>query len=369
MTKPSSVRPRALAIVILGTVLTGLASLALFACSSPYPRIEFTSVPPSDKGGPDVMDVIAGRVTGAKPGQQIVVYAHEGVWWAEPRLGRAFTSIQPDSTWKTPTHLGTEYAVALVESGFQPAPTSETLPKVGGNVVAVAVVPGGNSSSPLHRFIQFSGYDWIVRMAPSDRGGMNEYDPSNAWTDAKGAMHLRIAGTPGHWTCTQVILTRSLGYGTYRLVVSDFPDLDPAAVFAMYTLSDVGAASVDRIPREWDVEISRWGHPSGNNARYAVPPAYLGQNTSWFTAPTGRLTFEARWEPGKVTLKTFSAAKGATGAKGEGSQLLASEHVFTSGVPLPGDEKFRINLYDFQRGPERLKQGAEVVIERFEYLP
>ena len=363
MARPLSVGPSALAVVTLNSVLVCLASLALAACSSPRPRIEFTNVPPSDKGGPDVMDVIAGRVTGAKPGQQIVVFAHEDVWWAEPRLRRIFTAIQPDSTWKTPTHLGTEYAAALVESGFQPAPTSETLPKEGGNVVTVAVVPGGSSSRSLHRIIRFSGYDWTVRMAPSDRGGMNEYDPSNAWTDATGALHLRIAGTAGNWTCAQVILTRSLGYGTYGLVVRDLPDLDPAAVFAMYTLSDVGAASLDRNPREWDIEISRWGHPSGNNARYAVQPAYLGQNTFWFTAPPGRLTHQVRWEPGKVSLTTVRAAKG------EGSQPLVAEHAFASGAPLPGDEKFRINLYDFQRGPILLKQGAEVVIERFEYLP
>src|SRR5215469_4329466 len=67
-------------------LLWGAGSLLLSACSASHPTIEFTRVPPADKGGPDVMDVIEGRVRGAKPGQQIVVFAHGEVWWAEPRL-------------------------------------------------------------------------------------------------------------------------------------------------------------------------------------------------------------------------------------------------------------------------------------------
>jgi hypothetical protein len=336
-----------------------LSSLLLGACSSSHPAIEFTRIPPADKGGPDTMDVISGRVTNAKSGQKIVIFEHSEVWWAEPRLGRLFTEIQSDGTWKTPTHLGTEYAAALVDDGYQPAFISQTLPPEGGQIAAITVVPGTNSSAELHRTIQFSGYDWTVRAAPSDRGGNNMYDPSNAWTDGTGAMHLRIAGTPGRWTGAQVILTRSLGYGTYRLVVRDHQDFDPATVFAMYTLSDIGAASSDRNPREWDIEMSRWGDPKSRNARYIVQPSYVGQNTYWFEAPTGTMTYEVHWAPGRVELTT-SRANGSP---------FAAHHAFTSDVPLPGDEKFRINLYDFQRGPQLLKQAAEVVIERFEYLP
>src|ERR1700720_4531690 len=125
--------------------LWGAAGVLLNACSSSHPTIEFTRVPPADKGGPDVMDIIEGRVKGAKPGQQIVVFARSEVWWAEPRLGGVLTPIQADSTWKTPTHLGTEYAAALVEPGYQPPFTADALPKEGGKVVAVAVVTGGSA--------------------------------------------------------------------------------------------------------------------------------------------------------------------------------------------------------------------------------
>src|SRR5262245_22088208 len=117
-------------------VLPGAFAFLLVSCSSSDPRIEFTKVPPADKGGPDVMGVIAGRVAGAKPGQQIAVFSHSEVWWAEPRLARVLTEIRPDSTWETPTHLGTQYAAALVETEFKPPVTSETLPVQGKDVAA-----------------------------------------------------------------------------------------------------------------------------------------------------------------------------------------------------------------------------------------
>jgi hypothetical protein len=219
------------------------------------------------------------------------------------------------------------------------------------------------SSRALHQTLQFGGYEWTVRAAPGARGGNNEYDPANAWTDFGGALHLRLTGGPGKWTCAQVILSRSLGYGTYRLVTRDVSGLDPAAVFAMYTLSDAGAAAVDRNPREWDIEFSRWGDPSGKAARYVLQPAYVGQNTVWFVAPPGVLTHQVRWETGRVRISTIRSSGTVA------DQTVAADHIFTSGIPVPGDEKFRINLYDFQRGPQLLQKGAEIVVERFEYLP
>jgi hypothetical protein len=46
-----------------------------------------------------------------------------------------------------------------------------------------------------------------------------------------------------------------------------------------------------------------------------------------------------------------------------------SEHVFTSGVPSPGIETVRMNVYVFGGAKEPLQNGVEVVIEKFEYLP
>ena len=60
--------------------------------------------------------------------------------------------------------------------------------------------------------LHFSGYDWKVRTIASDRGGLNNlYGGDNAWTDASGALHLRITKKEGRWSCAEVVLSRSLG--------------------------------------------------------------------------------------------------------------------------------------------------------------
>jgi hypothetical protein len=48
---------------------------------------------------------------------------------------------------------------------------------------------------------------------------------------------------------------------------------------------------------------------------------------------------------------------------------MIAEHTFTSGIPTPGIESARINLYSFARGKQRQKNPAEVVVEKFTYFP
>ena len=107
---------------------------------------------------PEQMDHIEGRVRGAAPGQQIVLYAKNGLWWVRPFKSRPFTPIQSDRTWK-------------------------------------------------------SG------------GEMNDYDSANSWVDSRGYLHLRMGMQGGRWSCAEVNLTRSLGYGTYKFVVQDSANL------------------------------------------------------------------------------------------------------------------------------------------------
>jgi hypothetical protein len=326
--------------------------------ASDRPSIEFTRIPQADNGGREKHDIIEGRVTGARAGQQIVLYAKSGVWWVQPLVVQPFTKIQANSKFSNATHLGTQYAALLVNPGYQPPATLKALPSTDGAVAAVAVVNG--AESPPSSTIRFSGYEWRVRDAPSSRGGGNNYDPSNAWTDARGALHLRIASTSGNWTCAEVSLTRSLGYGTYSFRVQDTSRLDPAAVFGMFTWDYSG---VNQNYREMDIEVSRFGDPAAKNAQYVVQPNYLPTNVERFTLPAGPVTHSFHWEPGRVSFRTMRGLKA-----GSGSPLIA-EHVFISGIPSHGIESVRMNLYVFHNAKIPIKNGAEVVIERFEYLP
>ena len=325
------------------------------------PSIEFIRVPPVSEGGPDTAGTIEGRVIGTRSGQQIVLFARSGQWWVQPFANQPFTKIQADSKWSSSTHLGTEYAALLVEPGYRPSATMDSLPTVGGAVVAIASVKGGPAPAEVVKTVRFSGYEWRVRTAASNRGGgITHYDPENVWTDERGALHLRIANNAGRWTCAEVSLTRSLGYGMYRFVVRDSSQLEPAVVLSMFTWDDSGQ---DSTHREFGVEIARWGDPHSKNAQYAVQPYYVPTNVTRFMVPAGIVTHSFQWAPGTVSFRT---ARG--GDEKKNSSVLA-EHVFTSGVPAAGGELIHLNLYVFGGAGTPLRKQTEVVFEKFEYLP
>jgi len=114
------------------------------------PAIKFTGVPAVSRsdavGDAAKLSTIKGRVIGARPGQQIVVYAHaindygQWTWFVQPFVREPLTKIESDSRWRTSTHPGAEYAALLVEPGFQPPWITPSLPTQG--VAAVAITQG-----------------------------------------------------------------------------------------------------------------------------------------------------------------------------------------------------------------------------------
>jgi hypothetical protein len=330
---------------------------------APAPSIEFSTVPAASGGGSEKLALIAGRATGARPGEQIVLFAKSstGVWWVQPLSVQPFTTIESDSTWKSTIHLGIEYAALLVRAGYQPPATTEVLPKPGGDVVAVATTKGtGVFVPPSPKLLTFSGYEWEVRQVQSDRGGANDYDPENAWTDGEGLLHLALRHREGRWTSAEVVLTHTLGYGTYAFVVRDTSRLDPAAAIGMYTWDDQGA---DQNHRELDVEISQWGDSSIPNAQFVVQPYYVPANVARFASPSGRVTHSFRWEPGRALFRSVR------GSGPSAREAAIAQHEFTSGVPVPGDERVRISLYYFRYAPSPPENEVEVILEKFQYFP
>jgi len=346
------------AVVVFLCVLLGACRPS---ASGIEPSIEFSRVPKADEGGSESRAVIDGRVTGARPGERIVLFARSGagVWWVQPFANQPFTAIEAESLWENSTHLGTEYAALLVSPDYHPPETTPNLPARGGEVLAVATAKGEASLRPVSRTLHFSGYEWEIRGLPSNRGGtVNTYDPANAWTDENGALHLRIAQGLGQWTCAEVNLTRSLGYGSYLFDVRDVSRLEPAAVLGMFTWDD---SSADPEHRELDMELSRWGDPASKNAQYVVQPYYVPANVVRFTTPPGPLTYSFQWQPGRVSFRTVRKSA-------RGVEAPVSESTFASGVPMPGGESVHMNLYVYGKG-KPLSKESEVVIEKFEYLP
>lgn len=344
------------------TVFLGIAGCHRGSTPEVEAKISFTQVPQATSGDQNQQDVIEGTISGTRPEQRLVVYSKTGgLWWLQPLLTSPFTAILPGGVWRNEAHLGTDYAVILVEPSYHPEAVLDHLPHVGRGVASVAFTPGQEKSSS--HFIDFSGFTWRVRFRPSDRGGtVNPYVPENVHTDAAGALHMTIVNRDGVWTCSEVNLTRSLGYGTYSFVVEDISKLDISAMFGIFTWD----YSTDRENhREFDIDISRWGQPERKNAEFVVQPALLPVNSSRFEAPAGKLKHTVVWEPGRITMTTFRMA-GTT----EGS--VVSRHVFTTEVPTPGSESLRLTLYAYQdpnhKAP-RLQHSVEVIVDGFEFLP
>ncbi len=106
------------------------------------PGIEISKVPLLDEGGTGKIGVIEGRVTGARPGQRIVLFARSGAWYVQPFTDQPFTEIRPDSTWRNSTHLGTEYAALLVEPDYLPPSRTDLLPARSAAIAALATAKG-----------------------------------------------------------------------------------------------------------------------------------------------------------------------------------------------------------------------------------
>jgi hypothetical protein len=334
------------------------------SCRSPTiaPSIEFTTVPQAAVGGPGILAPVAGRVQGAQPGQRIVLFTKSDQgWWVQPFRSRPFTDIGADATWQSAIHLGQEYAALLVDAEYRPPASAEALPDLGGGIVAVARVNGaGTFVPPAPKTITFSGYDWLVRQTQNDRHGMNDYDGRNVWVDSEGHLHLLLTERDGRWTSADVRLTRSLGYGTYSFDVRDASDLDPSAVFSMYTFDPLGS---DQNFRELTVDISRWGDPANMNGQFVVQPETVPANVYRFAIPAGLVTHSFRWEPGRVSFQTVR-----TNGTPRGGSVVA-ERLFTARVPTAGAERPQLTLLYDRSAARPPSKTVEVVVEKFTFLP
>jgi hypothetical protein len=344
-----------------GLAAFGLVAFLLSGCSSPPPSIQFTEIPEAGPGGESRTVKIAGHTIGSTTGQKIVLFAHDGTWYVQPFASRPFTEIQPDHSWWSLTHIGSEYAALLVTQDYVPPRVADELPARGGKVIAVATVKGTQSALSQRMTpgkMNFSGFDWEVYRAPKDTFGiLYPNSASNVWTDQDGWLHLRLTKEPAGWTGAEINLTRSLGYGTYSFVVHELPELEPATILSMLTWDPLDAGQYHR---SFDILLGQFGDPAIKNAQYSILPFNVPGNAYRFTLPRSAFTHSIRWERGSLSFETREAG---------GRVSVGAEHVFTSGVPTPGGERIHINLFAYGNSKVPQKNGTEVIIERFVYLP
>lgn len=154
---------------------------ALSACRSQpaasTPTIVFSQVPVVKSDAPEPTRITAGRVTGARAGQRIVLYVrNDGRWQVQPYSGEPFTKMEADGRWAGSTQLGSDYAALLVEPGYSPPELTESLPAVGPGVAALAIVDDRGTAAvfPAPKTINFSGYEWALSSGPIFRAGIEK---------------------------------------------------------------------------------------------------------------------------------------------------------------------------------------------------
>ena len=87
------------------------------------------------------LTVIEGRVTGARPGQQIVLFARSGAWYVQPFTDQPFTKFNRIRPGETQPILERSMPLCWFGHGIVRRP-GWMLPNKGGEVIAVAVAPG-----------------------------------------------------------------------------------------------------------------------------------------------------------------------------------------------------------------------------------
>ena len=140
-------------------------------------------------------------------------------------------------------------------------------------IMLTAITASAAVASPLKpeaRTIRFSGQNWQVIHSEELRGpGHNVFDARNVYLDDQDRLVMETAFRDGRWTSAHVFLSRSLGYGTYKLVLAPQPKpLDVLSVFGFFTWDD----NPDFANREIDIELARWGHATAHNLNYTVQP-------------------------------------------------------------------------------------------------
>ena len=219
------------------------------------------------------------------------------------------------------------------------------------------------------RAIEFSGYTWFVKSSSEPAGpGPNQFsaDDPSVRVDQRGRLHLRIRKEGGVWTCAEVVLQPSLGYGTYRFYL-DRPvhKLDPNAVLGLFTWNGDAPAFANR---EIDIEFSRWS--DGNdptNAQYVVQPYDIPGNLIRFTEPprASRSIHSFRWTPGQLSFES----RRRNGSLTPLPEVQIAQWTTTQLIPQPGGEQVRMNLWLFRGAAPQRNHSVEVVVRRFEFVP
>ncbi len=323
---------------------------------------------------------LTGEITGIIPSDhRLATFIRvEDVWWNKPSYAAPSVAIRPDGTWSCDITTGGNDAYADRAAVF--LIPSDTKVPICNPCYALPDIPGSlafreKEIGPAVRRLSFSGYEWTVKRRDFEAGpGGNYFSDSEENVNLKGEeLHLAITKRDNRWFCAEVILTESLGYGTYIFHTDSRIDrLDPNTVFGLFTWD----TEADRAYfRELDIEFARWGDDSqSTNAQFAVQPCSAcpgcGDRCTRFTTALtdadSRMTHYLVWRPETAEFRSYK------GTHTTAPPLDDMVHVWLfNGAPFPqpGRETVRMNLWLHEGEPPATGIGDSVVISRFQWIP
>ena len=218
------------------------------------------------------------------------------------------------------------------------------------------------ASAAEARQLTFSGRTWDVKTSSGGLVGPGPNiftDASSAiYVDASGALHLTITRKQGKWLSTEIVGLQSLGYGTYRFdIAPGATKIADNAVFGMFTYDLLPAENY----REVDIELSKWGDGRINNLQCSVQPADAPDLYKQMAVAENLKgwTMEFSWSPGNFGCKVTDQSTGSIVGTGQ----------VTRGVPTPGNEKTRLNLWQFRGQAPIGNVASEVIVRSFTFVP
>ena len=344
--------------IVLGVAAAGCGNVRPDA----EPAIEFVTVPAAGPGGSDRLAAIAGRVSGARPGDQIVLYAKVASGGCSPIPRQPFTTIATDGAWKNTTHLGAEYAALLVDAGYRP-PVDRRRPAAGRRRGS----GGGDGEGDGRPRRPTAEHDQLQRLrvgSPrlAERSRRSERLRSGERLDrcrrvpasqagaAQRSLDQRRSDADAHRSATAPMPSSSATLRT--------SSLRPRSVSSPGTMRAATRIIASSTSRSAAGAIPRSPTRSTSYSRTTSPPTSVDSPRRAGVSPTRFAGSRGARRSGP-----FAAPSAAP------SSPAVAEHEFTSGVPVPGNERVRMNLYFFRFSPTSLQKEAEVVIEKFQYLP
>jgi hypothetical protein len=239
----------------------------------------------------------------------------------------------------------------------------------------------------------FSGYSWNFKSSTTSVGpGPNLFSSSsnNIWKDAQDRLHLKITKENNKWKCSELISTKTFGYGTYIFTTdSDLTTFNEKIVFGLFTWNNYSFQTQGN--SEVDIEFAKWNNPNDSLVlTYSVQPVWF-DNSAPFIERTrkpemmvsklkGTCTHMFKWTPDLITWESYE------GDSYPGTNLLASwsydknntPRIKSEGgnqsapivIPAPEDStNVRFNLWLLGGQAPSDNKEVEVVLKSFRFIP